>query len=349
MRARGQVLLAPALFVVGCAGGVDETGSGGSSTTTSGSWVLANTSSSSSNECAGIAQKAELTPATLFLLVDRSGSLQEGGKWAKLASGIKDFLEAPASDGMNVGLNFFPKAESAQLDSCDFHLYQELDVTIGTLPAHVPALFESIDDVAPQGQTPTFGALKGTLITATAYKDMHPDTDVAVVLSTDGLPNACLENSVEAIAQLAAVARAYNKVKTYVVAVGEVDALRVAPIALAGGTEVFDLTQDPDALSVTLARIHFAAVECSIELPSTPAGEELDLEKVNVKYTSGANMPTNLVRVNGVAGCGVAPAWYYSGTGEATKIVLCPSACSAVGGDRAAQLDVVFGCATFVP
>lgn len=337
------------LLALGCAGGASETtGAGGTQSVTSGTWAQGTGSTSSAGECAGTVKKAKLTPATLFLLVDRSGSLKDDGKWSKITSGIKDFLKAPASSGLNVGLNLFPQPDAMSFDLCDFHEYQTLDVPIGTLPMHASTLLEVIDNTVPQGQTPTHGALKGTLIEASAYKDAHPDTDVAVVLSTDGFPNACIENSIEVIAELAATARAYNKVRTYVVAVGEVDALALAPIAQAGGTEIFDLTQDSDALSATLTRIHFAAVDCSIELPVAPAGEELSLDHVNVKYTNGAGVATTLGQVAGAAACGVAPGWYYVATGEATKIALCPSACTVVSNDRAASLDVVFGCATLI-
>jgi len=335
-----------AALVVACAAEGESLYLGGSG----GGAFLATTSTGESG-CLGIAREAYPVPAHLLLLVDRSGSFNDPPqKWAAMTYALKSFIGSPSAAGIRVGLNFFPWTadESYAPQWCQYAHYQDLDVPLAALPDNEAAMVAAIDTTTPSGMTPTFGALKGTLLSAMSYKDEHVGDGVAVVLTTDGEPNYCTaeENSIVSIAELAELALSYNGVRTYVVAVGDADVAALTPIALAGGTEqVFDVTSNTDALTAALSAIKLDAVDCEFAMPPAPEGETLDLGHVNVTYyAGGAGEGETIPHVEDGAACGTEPGWYY----RDTTIVLCPATCDAVQADAAARVEIVFGCTTIV-
>ena len=40
--------------------------------------------------------------------------------------------------------------------------------------------------------------------------------------------------------------------------------------------------------------------------------------------------------------------WYYDDFANPTRIILCPSSCSAISGDSGGRVDVELGCTTFL-
>jgi hypothetical protein len=103
----------------------------------------------------------------------------------------------------------------------------------------------------------------------------------------------------------------------------------------------------PVFTAITTAVVTGSKVSCEYAIPDPGAGQTLDPNKVNVDYLPGGNPPPQaILRVNTLADCGGGGqgGWYYDDNANPTKIILCPSTCTAVQSDPAAKIDVKFGC-----
>jgi hypothetical protein len=58
--------------------------------------------------CAAETFPGELAPLDLYVMLDSSGSMAEDGKWSSVTNALTTFVTSPDSDGMGVGLQFFP-------------------------------------------------------------------------------------------------------------------------------------------------------------------------------------------------------------------------------------------------
>ena len=103
--------------------------------------------------------------------------------------------------------------------------------------------------------------------------------------------------------------------------------------------------------SLSDAVIESAPLPCNYPIPPAPAGMSLDRNKVNVKYTPQGADPAMVQpygKVGGVDGCGDLSAWYFDNEMTPTQVMLCPTACNAVGSGTGGSVDVLFGCETVV-
>jgi hypothetical protein len=73
--------------------------------------------------CVGQVSKAEFVPVDLFIMLDISGSMLEMtpagiDKWTAVKSALRSFIEAPASNGLGVGIQYFPLSKPGVPDLC---------------------------------------------------------------------------------------------------------------------------------------------------------------------------------------------------------------------------------------
>ncbi|HHH30016.1 MAG TPA: VWA domain-containing protein [Polyangiaceae bacterium] len=100
-----------------------------------------------------------------------------------------------------------------------------------------------------------------------------------------------------------------------------------------------------DALTAAIAVP--TTIPCEYSIPSPPAGEELDLMRVNVVYTPSGGEAQVFPYVGGSDGADCsAGGWYYDDLTAPNRIVLCPSTCAVVNGDTEGRVDVELGCQT---
>jgi len=119
--------------------------------------------------------------------------------------------------------------------------------------------------------------------------------------------------------------------------------------AMTGGTFGDLCAQEFDSVFADMAAgvIVGAQVPCSFTIPPPPAGEALDPSLVNVAYLPGGMSPAvSVFRVSTAADCTAAGGWYYDDNSNPTTVLLCPTTCSTVTADTAAEVDVLFGCAS---
>jgi len=295
-----------------------------------------------SGACVSTNAEGRRVPLDIIFLIDQSGSMS-GTKWNGTTSALTKFFNDPASIGIGAGMVYFPTQEPYD---CEPTHYALLDVPINVLPENAFSLTNSMPFDATGIGTPTWGALKGALMAATAYQDAHPTHKVIVVLATDGEPLGCEPKTMDDIAALAQSALNYNGVRTYVIGVSGSVISNLNKIAVAGGTgSAYDITQDISKFSAKMAEIRTVALGCDFEIPDAPNGQELVPGEVNFTYTpKGVGSPKLLPRADNLADCADQPGWYYDSNESPSKIILCPASCSTVQADTYAKVNVLFGC-----
>lgn len=323
----------------GTSGGLGSSGSNGSSGD--------GTSGSGGPACAAKVAQAQRKPAHLFFVLDQSYSMVEPDptRWTKVTNAFKTFLNNPLSKGVSAGLEMFPvKTEN----KCNAAAYAALDVPLKPLPGAAPfqGLLAQTPSFATAG-TPTLFALQGVIPLAKANAEKNKEAKTAIVLMTDGYPQACEGQTDGAVGPAAAeVAKVKALVPTYVIGVGP-NLASLNAIATAGGTGtafLIDDKADPAAAEkkfvAAIDAIRGQTLSCDLAIPPPPAGETLDLKKVNVTYTptSGAKQPLKYDEKCAAEG------WKFDNPTTPTKIILCGATCNKVKADPTGSIGVEFGC-----
>ena len=136
------------------AGGDSLTGSGGlaSSTSRGGETVVLPNASSGTGgtagfeECSGTVSDGKLAPLDMFIMLDSSGSMIEPAadgaeKWGSVQQALVSFLSDPGSDGLGVGIQYYPQKKPNAPDSCtrDSECPGDTGPCFQSLCAYVPA------------------------------------------------------------------------------------------------------------------------------------------------------------------------------------------------------------------
>ncbi|MEJ7735185.1 MAG: hypothetical protein WKG00_39115 [Polyangiaceae bacterium] len=235
-------------------------------------------------------------------------------------------------------------------DSCDPADYATAEVPIQPLPGVGNAIVASLQAHAPATGTPTQPALKGAVTFASDWANQNPSHVTAVVLATDGVPQACNSTPDNTAAEAAAGFASSPSIRTFVIGVGS--ALGdLNKVAAAGGTgQAFLIDANANAQQAfldALNEIQGAALPCAYVIPEAPEGQDLDYGQVNVEYTpGGGGQPTIVSKVDGESSCGPAGGWYYDDPADPAQILLCPATCELVASDTEGKVEVVLGCAT---
>ncbi len=297
-------------------------------------------------QCAGTTSEAQLIPLDMYVMFDKSGSMS-GSKWNAATSAMKSFIQNPGSTSMSVGMSFFPNPNNENA-GCAVASYQTPKVPIALLPGNATALVNAINGEDPDGGfTPTTPALTGALNYAKSYATGHPTHKTIVVFVTDGNPVSCSGNSIAAATAAATAAVTGNpSIPTYVVGVGT-SLTNLNSIANGGGTGSAILVNggDANAFIAAMKAIQGKSLGCEYLIPAPPPGSTFDPNKVNVKLTlNGAS--STLAQVANAGACGTKDGWYYDVPAAPTKILLCPTTCTAVQKDTKAKVELELGCST---
>lgn len=313
--------------------------------------------------CAATKETAKLVPLDIYVMMDQSGSMSEKTssgitKWAAIKTAISSFLGDPSSEGIGVGIGYFPIETGGFFsdDSCKITDYQKAEVEIAVLPGVKAPIETSLGKHSPTGGTPTGPALRGALTHANEWRIAHPGHVVAALLATDGMPTSCTPDKIPDIAADAAAA-AKAGVRSYVIGVlsdadisaggdKNLDAISVAgngkpAFVIKSGSA--DVTKDfLDALKT----IRGAALACEYSIPT---GVGADFKKVNVNVTIGGT-DSIVPYVGSAAACDPTKGgWYYDvdpSTGTPKTILLCGGTCKPLQADAAAKIEIAVGCAT---
>lgn len=90
------------------------------------------------------------------------------------------------------------------------------------------------------------------------------------------------------------------------------------------------------------------AVACEWPLPKLEdRQQELDLESVNVRYTTSKGFGVIMGSVSDLASCASADlGWYFDDPKKPTKIVACPETCDVLTSRQITKVNALFGCKT---
>jgi len=88
--------------------------------------------------------------------------------------------------------------------------------------------------------------------------------------------------------------------------------------------------------------IDTAEASCEFSLGDT---SNVDIDDAKVAWTNSSDVSTSLTQVDSAADCGTSKTrWYYDDLTDPTTLTLCPSTCTEVQADDAAQVWLEFGC-----
>ena len=329
--------------------------------------------------CASTSIKADLLPANLLFVIDRSGSMNcnlppittssdcenkpsradatKPSKWEIIRDALKSvFAELPPT--ASAGISYFSND-----DECGVQSAPSVPVRpIG--PMQIAALGASLDATVPAGGTPIVGA------TILGYKHLHqqlfaPGNDFLVLL-TDG-SESCTPADVPGLVATQVPNALSVGIRTFSIGVPGSEGARglLSQIAHAGGTASsptcdhsggkdvgnchFDMTTSQDFagdLRKALSAITGKALTCSFDVPIGPAGLPVDRTKVNVNFTPGMGATVPILQDNTAPCDQGADGWQYAD--NESKIVLCGATCGKVKSDPEARIDIVLGCRTVV-
>jgi hypothetical protein len=327
--------------------------------------------------CAKGTFQGEEVPFDMFIMLDQSGSMNQGnpGPWGPVTDAFRTFVQAPESAGIGVGIQYFPLAAPTVqcisnnnppgcvcIDifiavicnnnaggSCVVNDYGTPDVPIQPLPAVEPAITASLAAHNPGGGTPTYPALQGAMQYAVGHAT-GTGRKTIVVLATDGAPNDC-NSDVTNVSQVAAAGFNSNpSIQTFVIGIGNTGNLN--QIAQAGGTGqaiiVNTNTAGQDFLNA-MNQIRGRALTCTFTMPTPDSGETVNPSEVNVYYTPPGGTTEVIYGVASEAQCDPAVGgWYYDDPANPTEIRACPTSCDRLTSVRG-QIDLELGCTTLNP
>jgi hypothetical protein len=330
--------------------------------------------------CAAESHQGELVPLDLYVMLDRSSSMNDAGKWSAVVSALQGFVGSSDAAGIGVGLQFFPVDPTGTIPtdcadcglygpcvpgfnvcggslatdtSCDPADYDDAQVPIQVLPGVQTAIVNSLNAESAGGSaTPSEPAMSGAVTYATAWAQAHPDHMTFIVFATDGEPTGCTTNTTAGTATLAqGAADGTPSVKTFVIGVGsELSSLN--QIATAGGTGQAYLVDTGGNVTQqfidALNEIRSSGA-CLFQIPQPDVGVvDFNLVNVNLVDPADPDHPETVFGVGTEAGCDPSTGgWYYDNPAAPEMILLCPATCDHV---RVNDLDVevLVGCSTIV-
>jgi hypothetical protein len=318
-------------------------------------------------------QVTTVKPVVLYIMFDQSLSMSWGNLWDPAVAAMKSFVTDAKSNGIGVGLQYFPLSGGASCSTGSG--YSTPAVAIGQLPNQAKAFQDSLAAHKPNGTgTPIEGALRGVTEFCKKYQTDHTEQQCVAVLVTDGKPEfaaGCSENA----DTLANIAKAANTVgvKTFAVGLKGADFGLLDKIAKQGGAPdcdanasayACDVSSGADKLGTALTAIRDSVVTtevhteivthleetklpCEWEIPSPPDGQSFDRDKVNIRF-SAAQIDTTFFRVAESSACRI-NGWHFDDAQAPKRLVACPETCDRIKATAEAKIDVLLGCATLFP
>lgn len=331
--------------------------------------------------CATAAYDGERLPLDMYIVFDRSGSMDtdtgSGTLWQATKQAFIDYINSPESVDVGVGLEFFPPGSGSGAnclvgvppscppgcipfvsfcvpagdEGCAVNDYLPPAVVIQPLPGVAPALLSALNGTSPGGGTPTVPAMQAAQQAVPSYASNHPDRKVIVVLATDGNPNDC-NSDIAGVANVASSLAAGNPgVDTFVIGINNsgVNTAGLDQIAAAGNTQKALIVDPANAGAQFLAAmkaIQGQALGCSFAMPKPTGSGSLNPNQVNVWYTPQGGAEAIIYKVSGAGACDPnLGGWYYDNPAAPTEIVLCPKSCEAIGGSKG-KIRIELGCTT---
>jgi hypothetical protein len=353
-------------------GGIGNVGNVGGSNNTGGFGNIGNIGGSSGSStvgpdgCAAVSQKPEVITSysaiALFIMQDFTGTMVTGvpsgspNSWPNSVNALTGFVNDPASQGLDVGLGFFPPTSGlpdAQCGGC------VPVVPIGPITQTGPQIVNAMNSNTPNplNFTPLQCGLQGMISACQAFMQQTGERCVAVFVTdgntADPAPPGCDTNT----ANLLNIVSQGNAagVTTYALGVVSGAMAFVNQVAQAGGTNTgFDVTQGSQAFLAALNSIRSSVavqttLDCQWIIPDSTTGQTIDPSKVNLNFTPGGGTAQQIAQVPSQSDCAAAGnGWYYDDPTNPTQVLVCPQTCDMLKASTDGQVDLLFGCDTVV-
>ena len=319
--------------------------------------------------CAGVYVEATHSPVDLYVMLDRSGSMDTAignesstTKWEAVTAALRSFVSDPRSIGVGVGLQYFPHPDSGQ--RCEAASYASPAVPIGELPFNTNPLVVSLGSVNPSGSTPMGPALTGATQQVAHRLRLHPERTAVAVLVTDGEPTSCSPTELSGLQAIATQAlQSIPSARTFVIGVYASDEVMaqadMRALAASGGGQALIAVVGQDLTAQflqSLQAIRGAALQsCEFQIPpSNMPNRPLDYLKVNVVSTNSFGQQTMPYVANPLNCLGAPNGWYYDIDpmlgGIPARIIICDPGCAALRMNQGtASVSIQVGCATLGP
>jgi hypothetical protein len=293
--------------------------------------------------CASSHFEGKLSPLDIYIMLDKSGSMDDDNKWVNTTNALQTFVQSPEVAGIGVGLQLFPINGppppacnqctdcncifacgcnsctcinnvctcSGTVDSCAVSDYATAAVEIAPLPGNASAIIDVLNQTNPQGGTPTRPSLEGAISHARDWALSNPDHKVVVVFATDGEPSTslCAPNTIPDAQQVAQDGlNGTPSIPTYVIGVG-LSLTSLNAIAAAGGTgTAYIIDSGGNTTQQFIDAMNdireSAGLDCEYQIPEPLPGEMIDFTKVNVQYIPGdGGPPEDILHAKTAADC----------------------------------------------
>jgi hypothetical protein len=214
-------------------------------------------------------------PVNAFLILDRSGSMSQSGKWTAAKLAVTALL-TDHSTNVAFGLAMFPRVGVNDPQNC-----QPGNVRVplpGTPGASTTAIMGELDNVSPQGNTPTWETLNVFVQNTSLLGLGAADRQNILLLITDGQPN-CLDNDTTGAGTISMLTQLHQQlgIAVYVVGFGSgVDPDILNNMAVAGGAPLpgaqsYYRADDQAQLDTVLGTIATTLEGCSFLVPGNLA------------------------------------------------------------------------------
>lgn len=352
-------------------GGASGEGSEGGSAGT-GINIGGSQGSGGQKECQSKETPGKRIPASILIVLDRSGSMSDNGKWSAATGAINQMLKS-ADPELSMGFLRFPEGTPS---GCPFDLACDTNhectdikdipnVPVGPLKDTGAQIQNIIATTSPNGGTPTLWALRK------AYKymsELEVNSERFVLLVTDGVPTFVtppfgglpeLAKDCGTKAELGVATSDARKgsppVRTFVIgAPGSEDGLEIlSGLALNGGTckpggshssytchYQIGAANFEQELAATLTQIAGSVSNCTYAVPA-PDGQEVDPDLVNVVVTTSEGEKTIFKDESQADG------WNYTDDSK-TKVQIFGPQCEAINKGTEATVKIALGCKTQV-
>ena len=250
---------------------------------------------------------------------------------------VASFVQAPSSNGIAVGLGYFPNP----VNVCNMgHVVAA--APIAPLPGNATAISDAVMTSPPDVSSRTVQVLGGALQYVRGYS-VSNGRAASVVFLTDRLVHRCESTFFNATQAAQDAFSNEVRVKTYVIGLDGVNAFWLDEIALAGSGSAqhyFPVQSDVLGQILTALTTIRTTPTCDYGLPASPQFDPLNL---NVQITVRA-APMLLDYVGNAGMCGANSGWYYDIPTMPTKVTLCPQACNPVRTTPNSRVQLIFGC-----
>ena len=292
--------------------------------------------------CAESTYDSGPTELSMFVLLDRSGSMADDNRWGHVTAALSAFVDSPAAAGLGIGLQYYPLA-----NTCLPEDYAAPAVPIAKLPGAGPAIKQALAGSTTYGETPTLPAMRGGVFYARSVAIANPEERVVIALVTDGAPNAC-DSSAQKVAEAEQEALTHDpKILTYVIGLATGYTDEIAMMASAGGTGKPILVDDgagaAQKIVDAMTEVKIAQESCVFGVP-IPPGQTPAATDLSVRYrTAPGATPVELPIVAGLGSCS-GEGYYPDNLDAPGTITLCPTTCAAVHGAAKSTVTVTAGC-----